>query len=674
MGLRYRIPFKDINNNSYEVQIYREDYTGETTELTGATSCFVVSGTDEDFMYHPVRTSSATLSVLDSDLLLDLYSINNQYAPVKLLKNGSLEWTGYIKPEQYTQPYSSSPQNIGVECVCSLSTLEYIEYKQMSVLGSVTMWQLLKHLINNTKGGYKGVYIPNVYVDSSGMIGNVLDDITLIENNFTNGGMNCLDVLEAVCKFLNWAVHDIGGYLYFVDIDWKGEYHLYDETLSEYTSVSGKEILIQDVGYNGSDVNRLDVVHGYNKASVKALNNVFDEIITNEDYDTLEAYNDEYLVMTYKHSGETYANRRKFLKPKHWKLYSYFEDGSRISDFVLAELNNQNLNNILGAILTYETEYKCESLTDTYPKDSITDFDYQEIIQMRISEKVMSEPSLIADKIGIVMEGEYAVYSECAISIDGEIIPYYDNNMIEPFNVNIGDRLLKIKFQIGDKYYNGTSWTNQETTFSVELDNEGKIVNEKTPFSPYKGLKGHIIPVGFAIGKPIITIYIPSFGSLLPDYSYGYCTGSKLKGLKFGYAKKEGIVEDGENGDRIYENVVNESYMSECEEIEFDISSYNNDGASFSKAILKDSWLTNNLYCKIVEKMIRPEELMIRRIVNRYGATKIKLTEALQMTDSITPLTFLTERTQPGKMFRMTSGEWDYEQGRLIIQIQEDIE
>ena len=63
---------------------------------------------------------------------------------------------------------------------------------------------------------------------------------------------------------------------------------------------------------------------------------------------------------------------------------------------------------------------------------------------------------------------------------------------------------------------------------------------------------------------------------------------------------------------------------------------------------------------------------MIRRIVNRYSVTKIKLTEAIQMTDVVTPLSILTERTQPGKTFRMTSGEWDYEQNRITIQMQED--
>ena len=123
MGLRYRIPFKDSDNKAYEVLVYRDGYTGEVKELTGAPSCFVVSGTDEDFMYVPVRTSTATISVLDSDLLLDLYSINNQYARVQLYREGVLEWTGYIKPEQFTQPYVPTVDVVSVEPIVGSNPL-----------------------------------------------------------------------------------------------------------------------------------------------------------------------------------------------------------------------------------------------------------------------------------------------------------------------------------------------------------------------------------------------------------------------------------------------------------------------------------------------------------------------------------------------------------------------
>ena len=193
MGLRYRIPFKDFNNNNYVVEVHRADYQGVPTELRGASSCFVVSGTDEDFMYTPIRTSTATINVLDSDLLLDLYSINNQYAPVKFYKNGVLEWTGYIKPEQFTQPYVPYTQNVSVECVSALSTLENISYKENE--GFISVWDLMKLLVKSTNGGYRGIYIPWVYGKDSSMANNVLDEMLLSESNFTQNEMNMLEVL-----------------------------------------------------------------------------------------------------------------------------------------------------------------------------------------------------------------------------------------------------------------------------------------------------------------------------------------------------------------------------------------------------------------------------------------------------------------------------------------------
>jgi hypothetical protein len=229
-----------------------------------------------------------------------------------------------------------------------------------------------------------------------------------------------------------------------------------------------------------------------------------------------------------------------------------------------------------------------------------------------------------------------------------------------------GSKLLNVCVQCGDRYCNGLSWVNEYSTFSIELDDNGEIKSNRTPFTPYKSISGYVIPMDFFVGKPIITVFCPVLST--------YMTGSKIRNLKFGYAKKEGVVEEGENGDRVYENIVNEAYMSDAEEITFEISSYNRDGASFSKALLDNGWLTNNLFCAVVGEMVRPEELMIRRIVNRYGETKIKLTEAICMTEEISPITRVKERSMTEKTFRMTSGEWDYEQNKLTLQIQEDVE
>lgn len=667
MGLRYTIPFKDSENTEYLVQIFRKGYNGEAKELTGAVSCFVVSGTDDDFVYTPIRPSSATIKVLDSDLLLDLYSINNQYAPVRFFRNGVMEWTGFIRPEQFTQPYVPTAEVISVDCVCALSTLEKIEYKQINNLtGVVDLWTLIKTLISYAKGSYRGVCVPWVYGLSSSMTGNVFERITLIENNFIKEEMTLYEVLEAVCKFLNWTLYDFKGCLWFVDNDWKGAYRMYDEALETFTEIQGNEILLQDVGFNGSDSNTLDIVPGYNKASVKALNNVFDDVVKDEDYDSLETYaNGGYLTKTYSSGDGSKAVRKQYLKPKSWAVYAY-KNGLLGTLYNQDELNSMGviqLNGVLGALLMKEAEYKCLSLDNYSPTDEVTDFNYEDSVQVRVAYTSSASLNTMGLLPAVVMEGENAVYSDCAFSIDCRIDVYYDDDMTEP-SKDYGSKLFNVCVQCGDRYYNGSSWVNEYSTFSIELDDNGAIKSNRTPFTPYKSISGYVIPMDFFVGKPIITVFCPVLST--------YMTGSKIRNLKFGYAKKEGVVEEGGNGDRVYENIVNEAYMSDAEEITFEISSYNRDGASFSKALLDNGWLTNNLYCAVVGEMVRPEELMIRRIVNRYGETKIKLTEAICMTEEISPITRVKERSMAEKTFRMTSGEWDYEQNRLVLQIQED--
>lgn len=647
------------------------DYQGEAKELTGAVSCFVVSGTDEDFIYTPVRTSSATLSVIDSDLLMDLYSINNQYAPVKLWKNGVLAWTGYIKPEQFTQPYVNGGTSVGVECVSALAALEHIEYKEQTVTGTITLWNLMKHLITSANGGYRGVYIPFVYGSTSAMASNVLEEIGLIENNFLQEEMNLYEVLEAVCKFLNWTVYDWGGYLWFVDADWHGEYRLYDEALSTYQTVTGNAVTVQDIGYNGSDGNVLDIVPGYNKASVKAINHVFDDVVKDEPYDILEPIVDSYYIRMYAGDDGPHGVRKQFLKPMLWKVYQYRNGiDPALSEEEVYAMTLSELNALYGALLMKEADYKSVATNDPTPAEGVTDFNYIDSIQIRVADTSSAQLNIMGTRPAIVMEGEHAVYADCAISIDCTIDGYFDNDLLEP-GKKFFNRLLNAIVECGGKYWNGSEWQSAYATFSIEVDDSGQIKSNRTPFTPYKDINGYVIPMDFFVGKPVITLFCPVW---MTDDATHYISGTKIRNLKFGYAKKEGVVDEGENGDRVYENIVNEAYMSDAEEIEFEISSYNADGATYSKALLGEKWLTNNLYCAIVGKSVRPEEMMIRRIVNRYGETKIKLTEAIWLADEVTPLTTITERTQPGKTFRLTSGEWDYEQSRMTIQMQEDAE
>lgn len=670
--MRYRVPFRDVRNNRYEVEVYRNGYTGAAEELTGGVSCFTVSGTDDEFVYTPVRTSTATLRVTGDRMLTDLYSINNQYAKVQLIKNGTLEWTGYVKPEQYTQPYTNAAGSVEVECVCALATLENMVYEEAEAGGYISVMSLLRHLVAKTNGGYRGVYVAHVYGKNSTMTGNVLDDIRVCEENFISEEMTLMEVLEAVCKFLGWTAWDMGGYLWLADADWRGDYRLYDEGLTAYETVRGNEVTVQDVGYNGSDGNTLDVVHGYNRASVKSVNNVFDDPVEDEPFDALKLLNkgQEPTKVTgiYKEGDEYRAVRKKFLRPMLWELTAWKGDNTKYTTGELAELTGAELNEVTGALLVSEADYACKGKDDTTAADGVTSFTDTDTIQIRVGAQSAALPPQLVAKDVLVMEGKNAVYADCALSVDCTMEGYLDAGMYEPGKC--GNKKLMLRVECDGKWYDGSKWASEYTTLSLDVDDTGKIKSNKTPYTPYE-LSGYIIPMDFFVGRPKITIVSPTW--MTEDLTH-YATGVKIRNLSFGYAKREDEDTDGEDGDRVYENTVNEAYMSEAEEITFEIGSYNADGATYSKALLSAGWVTDNLYCAIAGRAVRPEEMMIRRIVNRYGETKIKLTEAIRMTSAITPLTVLRERTQAGKTFRLISGEWDYEQDRLRVIMEEDTE
>lgn len=129
------------------------------------------------------------------------------------------------------------------------------------------------------------------------------------------------------------------------------------------------------------------------------------------------------------------------------------------------------------------------------------------------------------------------------------------------------------------------------------------------------------------------------------------------------------IPRDGEdttsNSDRIYENAVNENYINELDEIELKISSYNHDGAGYGKVILSEDYLRDNLYSVIEETTVRPEEQLIRRIIKRYNATRIKLTQVIKASSDITPLSRLYDNYMVNKKFINAGGTIDYKMNQF---------
>lgn len=678
---RYRLPFFNYAGESLEIKFYMEDYIGEIETLTGAPSAFVVTGTDEEFVYEPVRTSTASVSIVTDSLLNDLFSVNSHHVAVKLYRGNKLLWTGYVEPEVFTQAYVPIADKLSINCISAIGTLENIQYEKQTENGFITAINLLRYIIRSANGGYEKIYIPYVYGSSEVNYStkkNIFDEITLAEENFTSEGMMLDEVLEYFCRFFNWTLYDYEGSLYFVDADWKGEYFSYGEDLVTYEMVTPNTVLLQDIGFGGSD-HTIDVLPGYNKVTVKAINNVFDELVENEDLETLKE--NGYQSVSYdKLSGDDVkVVRKRFLIPEKWELDSYDGDTGEKQD------PKDAMNNSFGSALLKISEYGGKWERSDFIPD-ISDYSWTLAVQDRVKgQQFQEKPGEAMSKDLVAIKGaKGAAWMNGALSIDGSIIvPWNDANLAfcKPSG-KAGYADIVYVLRIGDKYWDGSSWVDSEAEFKIRYENESAgspltVKNTKSPDMPYSGLSGYIIKLpdnAPIIGDLSLKIRRTSEIGFTPESGAGSIKfyGYIYKNPNLNYKKKDGVVDGGENGDRVYENVVNEKFMSELDEIEFGISSYNEDGATYSKALLNGNFLTNNLYSAIEGTLVRPEEALIRRIINRYRVTKIKLTQVLKNSDLIHPFTVLYDNSMVSKKFMLLSGVWDYEQNTVTLSMIEN--
>lgn len=699
-GLIYTIPFASLEEIPYLVRIEKEGYDGESAELVAGANPFTVEIQNEEFLYTPSRFSNATIEVVGSDYLRSLFSTDYRQFRVTLERSGIVEWCGYIKPELYTQDYSSDLFSLELECMSAMSVLEYLDYTIKDEEKSfVSLWYLLKRCIEESGGEYTSVYIPHVYAsgESQYVSGeNVLEKMLISEQDFFDEdgkAMKLKEILEEICKFLNWTCVDWKGELYFVDIDHEGVYNKYDSSLAVKENANANSLIVQDIGFAGSD-HSLDILPGYNRVTVKCSNYPVGEIFPEENFKSLVRLGDK-IANAREFVKDNKVSRKIYFLPNIYKMYHY-EPGTVqtiVSEGTIKNMSLDDVEHLYGAIPIKRCNYEMEKMNGGwYP--NITNYNYEDLIQIRTvlypSGATVSDTkyNLKADNPILTFENALptALYRDGAFAIQGSVQLVMASKNELPTLVPIdemysfGEDLPRFatppyfvcEFSIGDKYWNGTSFVNGYSTFNVYID-DGKdgtfhepvsggflsIKSTKTLNMPYDGLDGYIMPLGISIGGQPKFVIKSFIGKLFTGYINCF-----LKDLKCVFQKTDGVT-DTEDSDRIYENALNEGFINELDEIELKISSYNDDGACYSKVLLNGDYLTDNLYNSILGKNKRPEELLITRIINHYSDTRIKLTQIVKNSKEISPLTILTDNFLVSKRFINAGGSIDYAADRF---------
>lgn len=737
-----RIDENNPNGDLYCVHI--GDFSAETfTELTMASNPFVVQYNTSNTPFDPVRTSVATIRIINEYYVSDLFPTSAQELPVVLYNEtvGRVEWCGFVTPKVYDGDYTNCLEEIDIEAADCLSSLQYIDYTPYSA-GTKSIVSVNKILgsICNASGLLTRFFWTNgkMYDGSNPMLPETL---FLSEQNFfssdTDEPWKMSEVLEEICRYFGFTAVQHGNAMYLIDFlqyktqnqlisrfyDHSNDYDFVDGSI--YYMAGGHVQMTKDfIRENGGNISLEPI---YNKCTVKANMYACERIIPSIFEDgflqnrlSADSYYTALSLDVPRATTPTYPYGSAFLGMGQ----SYHDDDGGPDDkyqYFLRIYDHQS-----GWTSVYKND-----LTEPFPKTqqalvidqgaTIVDLgvvrnDYEEYGQKIIASKLDYTRYLMVNQKNTGYRGntpnDYLVFKMtknaniCPFSKDNSYLviqgsanytKYEERPYINPdWDTNapkIGgegsemktDGYLCFLVKVGDKYWDGSGWTSTRKSFVVALkkSNDGygcsntdrKILNN-VRWNLEIGEDGYLIPLSgasFSLTDNIeIEVHMPTLQWTLNNTSV-YNGWVWIKDFDIKLVQK-GQDSGEDEGDMVYENVINDDAVSEISDITCKITSYTSGvSPSYSTAMYSNNGVIMPLsgFVDNSSNVVRAgEENIVQKYVDEYQHQTKKITYTIEsQLSGLRPWTrfYNFDPAEPNQMFVVLGEEIDYQNGTNTI-------
>ena len=310
--MNYKGYFNGLDNKHYKVELIGDSASGEYTEIMLAgDNPFTVQYNESSTPFDPLRTSVATINIVNNNYMEDILSVHAKDTIVKLIQySGSNEttvWCGYLSPKIYDNSYENCWETISLNANDCLSTLQYTKYSEMNGRGITNIKDIIDNIVTNC-GLLDGYYwTRSKKVGTSVLLPNQL---LIPEQNFyfndTDDSWTLQEVLEEICRYLGFTALQWGTRLYFIDYQtlvinddvyatWYGKANGYTQGTATHL-IPSKTIDGDSYRLNGATISFEPI---YNKVVVNCNMNVcedfipgpFDDaLLTNRNGDIYEYY------------------------------------------------------------------------------------------------------------------------------------------------------------------------------------------------------------------------------------------------------------------------------------------------------------------------------------------------------------------------------------------------
>jgi hypothetical protein len=213
-GLKYTIPFKDVDNNTNLVSIYQDGFVGSSTELiaTDAPAVHTYEREDNEDILSPIMSSTLTISFYSTENTdfrnFFSYSDREFYVVHEFAEN--VVFKGYLLNDIVGEPFQDPPYPVVLTATDALAQLKEVALTGPSVdtdLGTLVFQQLnslgLAMDFEICNDLYEGLVMDN----TKSIFSQDNDENLLVQaGTFDALGLNAFEFLEEVCRSFGWVL------------------------------------------------------------------------------------------------------------------------------------------------------------------------------------------------------------------------------------------------------------------------------------------------------------------------------------------------------------------------------------------------------------------------------------------------------------------------------------
>ena len=638
MVVRWKIPFKSIGGTDYMVNIYDSTFSGEATTLTGTSNPFVTTETSSDDIMAPVRISTGEINIVNTGNLDGILPTTPKARYVTLVTGGNIVWQGYIKQEQYTQPWDRTPYAITLPIISCMGILEGRQMEKGDVADRARFAEYMRLAIVESGGTYDNIVFPSEYGVTGSGVWDMFFKLGTQDRNWFEyknqnvldpdesryDGMTWLEVLSAWMTAFGYTMYENGKTIYIVHRIRKYYLSVAVSALSTLaanstpteTSIEASTVNIGDMQIGGSN-GTVDILPTKRRAIVEGEINPFQE-------DSTPMFDTKYLTfMGMLTIQKAYSDQQSYGYYYYNKTMGVYEPEQGQQYWTFRSYNNGTLQ-----------QYSAQDITRDYHIAVFArDKSGEDYILINYNDVNGASGWGGTSWMCSLKSQTESFFAAGYISIHAKVVFNEGEGGTAP-----GTHRAKFMLRIGNYYYNGDThqWQTTEAQFLANIDDNGEIVAYSNVEQGDNGCIYLEVPSSGIYGDVELYIYTPYSVAQTQQYHQAVYEISKLD---ISYAEPEiDVFQDYPEGSSNRFVVSLDKFASEDESKSLALTSFINEHMGYGVLLKPDfSEPLGKIYNRFSGTSYF-EEILVNTIASVFGKTQQILTIPLRHQSTLSPI------------------------------------